>query len=257
MPESSFKKNWPKQGVKQALVPASLLTSVLDGSLLAVDVRPLVVHVLHGLASAGIERAVVVLGNGAEQLMHSIRQEHFEAMGLRVEFIHGVQITWGSSLANNIMAARAAFVGDEPILMVRSDYLFDWRLLRRMADTGSAFDRDTAAFALIDAAAETLEWVSGAHCKQFCKDGHCNALVKVLRGEGDRIARIGHRLSAYDALQAGIYVARPLIFDELAKLLSSRKFCSVADAMQALAEVGKLKHVEAGELTTVRACQGI
>ena len=248
MPESSLKKNWPKQGVKQALVPASLLTSVLDGSLLAVDVRPLVVHVLHGLASAGIERAVVVLGNGAEQLMHSIRQEHFEAMGLRVEFIHGVQITWGSSLANNIMAARAAFVGDEPILMVRSDYLFDWRLLRRMADTGSAFDRDTAAFALIDAAAETLEWVSGAHCKQFCKDGHCNALVKVLRGEGDRIARIGHRLSAYDALQAGIYVARPLIFDELAKLLSSRKFCSVADAMQALAEVGRLKYVEAGEL---------
>ena len=37
MPESSFKKNWPKQGVKQALVPASLLTSVLDGSLLAVE----------------------------------------------------------------------------------------------------------------------------------------------------------------------------------------------------------------------------
>ena len=71
---------WKRASCKQALVPASLLTSVLDGSLLSVDVRPLVVHVLHGLASAGIERAVVVLGVGAEQLVHSIQAEVFATM---------------------------------------------------------------------------------------------------------------------------------------------------------------------------------
>jgi choline kinase len=162
--------------VKQALVPASLLTSVLDGSLLAVDVRPLVVHVLHGLASAGIERAVVVLGVGAEQLVDTLKQETF-AM-LRIEFLWGVDINWGSSLANNIMAARTAFTADEPIMIVRSDYLFDWRLLRRMARC-DVLAKGTAAFALIDSAPETLEWVSGAHCKAYCKDGHCHALVKV------------------------------------------------------------------------------
>ena len=53
--------------VRQALVPASLLTSVLDGSLLSVDVLPLVMHCLHGLQAVGIERAVVVLGAGAEK----------------------------------------------------------------------------------------------------------------------------------------------------------------------------------------------
>lgn len=231
-------------GVKQALVPASLLTSVLDGSLLAVDVRPLVVHVLHGLASAGIERAVVVLGMGAEKLFDSVKQEHFE--NLKVQFIWGVEVNWGSSLANNILAAKSAFAGDEPLLIVRSDYLFDWRLLQRMARC--TFDRDVSAFALIDSEQETLEWVSGAHCKAYCKDGHCHALVKVLRGEGEMIARIGHRLSAYDALQAGIYVTKPLIFDELRRMLETRKFCSVADSMQALAEMGRLRYVEAGEL---------
>ena len=152
------------RGVKQALVPASLLTSLLDGSLLAVDVRPLVVHVLHGLESAGVERAVVVLGAGAEQLADSIKQERFGS--LKVEFIWGVEINWGSSLANNIMAARAAFAGSsEPLLIVRSDYLLDWRLLRQMARC--TFDKHTSAFALIDSAPETLEWVSGAHCKAY------------------------------------------------------------------------------------------
>ena len=216
--------------VKQALVPASLLTSVLDGSILSLDVRPLVLHVLHGLASAGIERAVVVLGAGAEQLVDALKQERFASM--KIDTVIGVDIHWGSSLANNIMAARAAFPADEPLLIVRSDYLFDWRLLRRMARC--TFDKQTSAFGLIDSAPETLEWVSGAHCKAYCQQGHCHALVKVLRGEGDRIARIGHRLSAYDALSSGIYVSKPHIFDELSSLLKGAKFATVADAMQSL-----------------------
>lgn len=96
-----------------AALPSSPARSVLDGSLLAVDVRPLVVHVLHGLAWAGITRAVVVLGVGAEKLVESVRQEEFTSMS--IEFLFGVEINWGSSLANNIMAARTAFVGDEPL----------------------------------------------------------------------------------------------------------------------------------------------
>ena len=91
---------------------------------------------------------------------------------------------------------------------------------------------DVDAFALVDTSPETLEWITGAHCKEHCKNGHCNALVKVMRGERDVVARIGHRISAYDALHAGIYVARPMIFSELARLLSSRQFCTVADSMQ-------------------------
>lgn len=226
-------------------MPASLLTSVLDGSLLAVDVRPLVVHVLLGLQAAGVERAVVVLGNGAEQIRDSITQEQFPS--LRIEFLWGISMEWGSSLANNIMAARTAFEGDRPLLIVRSDYLFDWELLHQMARV--RFDSKTEAFALIDSAQETLEWVSGAHCKAYCQNGHCNALVKVLRGTGDRIARIGHRLTAYDALQAGIYVARPSLFLELGRLLKSRQYCTVADSMQALAEAGRLRFVDTGEFS--------
>lgn len=143
------------------------------------------------------------------------------------------------------MAPCAATLPRDRRLIVRSDYLFDWRLLQRMTDC--VFAKDVEAFALIDSAQETLEWVSGAHCKAYCQDGHCHALVKVMRGSEDRIARIGHRLSAYDALQAGIYAARPSVFVELGRLLSSRTYCTVADSMQALAERGRLRYVETAD----------
>ena len=88
-------------------------------------------HVLHGLQEAGMQRAVVVLGAGAEQLQDTIKREAFSTM--HVEFLWGVEVNWGSSLANNILAARSAFANDEPVLVVRSDYLFNWQLLRRMS----------------------------------------------------------------------------------------------------------------------------
>ena len=112
---------------------------------------------LHGLAKAGIERAVVVLGVGAEQLVDSVKQENYGSM--RVEFIWGIDNNWGTSYANGIMTARSSFPGDEPLLIVRSDYLFDSRLLEKIA--GCRFTADTAAYALVDSNPETLEWVSG------------------------------------------------------------------------------------------------
>ena len=46
-----------------------------------------------------------MLGVGAEALVETLRHEHFST--LKIEFLWGVQVNWGSSLANNIMAARA------------------------------------------------------------------------------------------------------------------------------------------------------
>jgi len=232
--------------VRQALVPASLFPSMLgERELIAVDARPLVLHVLRGLEWAGVSRAVVVLGKGAEQMASAVRRERFAT--LRVELLWGDEFNWGSSLANSIMAARGAFATEgEPLLIVRSDYLYDWRLLHKMARARFAAGVD--AFALVDKAQETLEWISGAHCTAHCKNGHCHALVKVLLANDGRISRIGHRLGAYDALQAGVYAARPIIFGELAQLLRSEKFCTVADSMQALASHGRLQYIEVADL---------
>mmetsp|Transcript_13758 Transcript_13758/g.26867 ORF Transcript_13758/g.26867 Transcript_13758/m.26867 type:complete len:833 (+) Transcript_13758:196-2694(+) len=230
--------------VKQALVPASTLLSALDkGRLSHIDMRPLIIHVLRGLQRVGIERTVVALGQGANAIVESVRRHPFN---MQVDFVWGNEFAWGSALANSIMAARSAFQDNEPLLIVRSDYLFDWRLLQKMATV--RFTRDIDVFALVDTGPETLEWVSGAHCNAHCKDGHCHTLVKVLRGEGDRVATIGHRLSSYDALVAGIFACRPLIFAQLERHLNEQLYCTVADSMQEIAAVGRLRFVETGAL---------
>jgi len=108
---------------------------------------------------------------------------------------------------------------------------------------------DADVYALVDTAAATLEWVSGAHCKAHCKNGHCHTLVKVVRGDGDLVARIGHRLGHYDGLVAGVYTCRPLIFSLLERHLTERSYCTVADSMQELAAIGRLRFVDTGELS--------
>ena len=191
-----------------------------------IDVTPLLVHVLRGLRlpasrgrSSSSASAPSSRGDGeAGALPHAGR-------GVLV----GRAGQLGLVAASNIMAARSAFVANgEPLLIVRSG-LFDWRLLDRMVGTADYFAQGGVdACALVDAAPETLEWVSGAHCKAYCRDGHCRAR-QGSGGHGDRIARIGHRLNAYDALSAGIYVVRPgAFFSEMARLLSSARFITVA-----------------------------
>lgn len=110
----------PEAVVRQAVVPASLFTSLLgEHNFISVDTRPLVIHVLRGLEWAGIRRAVVVLGKGAEELETAVRLEAFEH--LRLELIWGDDFNWGTSLANSIMAARSAFAErGEPLLIVRA-----------------------------------------------------------------------------------------------------------------------------------------
>lgn len=56
------------------------------------------------------------------------------------------------------------------------------------------------ACVLVDDSRATVEWAApgGAHCKAYCKFGHCGSLVKVLKGEEGRASRIGKKLHAFD-----------------------------------------------------------
>ena len=63
----------PPVTVKRALVHAtSVLTTRNQERVLSVDMRPLVIHLLAGLERAGIERAVVTLGQEAAQVAECV-----------------------------------------------------------------------------------------------------------------------------------------------------------------------------------------
>ena len=157
--------------------------------MITVDQRPLVLHLLIGLCRAGLERAVVAVGDGAELIEAAVREAE---LPIQVSYVTVPPSLW-RNLANSILMCKAAFKTDEPLLIVRADQLYDWRVLRKIAC--APFVPGIDAFALVDPAPETLEWASGALCGPSCKHagntGRCNALVKVARGADGRAVRCG------------------------------------------------------------------
>ena len=158
-----------------------------QAQVITVDQRPLVLHLLIGLCRAGLERAVVAVGEGAELIEAAVREAE---LPMQVDYVTVPPSLW-RNLANSILMCKAAFKTDEPLLIVRADQLYDWRLLRKIVC--APFVPGIDAFALVDPAPDTLEWASGALCGPSCKHagntGRCNALVKVARGADGRAVR--------------------------------------------------------------------
>ena len=101
------------------------------------------------------------------------RQNHFPKLSgdeiARVELIEGDVLDTSTSEADVVCAFNFSyfcFKTDEPLLIVRADQLYDWRVLRKIAC--APFVPGIDAFALIDPASETLEWASGALCGPSC-----------------------------------------------------------------------------------------
>jgi len=138
------------------------------------------------------------------------------------------------------------FGPDEPFIVVMSDHLFDWRLIERM--THIQLSASTDAVVLIDDTPEMVEWACGAHCDEHCKQGHCQVLVKVQRAEKNQVANIGSRLPFFDALEAGMYVVNSRLFEVLHELLATSIYCKLCDAMQILAERGRIKYFSTAEV---------
>ena len=173
---------------------------------------------------------VVTLGHAATVMQEAIARESFTKM--TIEFVW-CEASWKRGHASNIMAARSMFEADQPLLIVMSDHVFTFSLLRTLVDVDVG--DDAGAVTLIDDTPETLEWASKDHCSAFCKNGcHVQVLVKVLKTTDGKIARIGKRLKHYDALEAGAYVATSALFDVLTTMLKDAAYCTLADAMQVL-----------------------
>ena len=232
--------------VKRALVHATSVMTTRDGErVLSVDMRPLVIHLLAGLEQAGILHAVITLGHDAAHMAECVTAYGFTEM--KIDFVY---LTLGSAvgsvwrnLANSVVAARAAFEGDAPLLIVRADHLYDSRLLRKLAAApfgpGGRFD----AYALVDATPALLRWAAATKAR--------NTWTRVALAERDRqrVIRCGSHLGAFDAVVAGeCYAATPAIFGMLSGLFSQSLATALSDAMDELVDRGRLGVVECGEL---------
>ena len=179
----------------------------------------LIDHALIGLAAAGIERAVVVLGYGAAEIVTHLAGRR-QQLAVATVLTDPVRPNGVSALA-----ARPWLAGGEALL-VMCDHLVDPALYARLARAGAGdglrlgIDRRLGH-----------RWVDPL-------DVTCVATA------GDRITAIGKGLQPHDCYDTGVFAVGPRLFEALAPLADP----SLTEGVRALIASGGARTVDCSDL---------
>ena len=154
--------------------------------------RPLILRTLETTASAGIPTLNVVLGYEADRVRAAIEQHYLP--GVTVRFTYNPD--W--HLENGVSALRARELCDgRRFALLMGDHLFESSVLQRLASLPVADDDSILA---IDGSDTDPEIAAEATKVQL---------------HGDRVVAIGKALSHWDALDTGLFIFTPALFDAL------------------------------------------
>jgi choline kinase len=182
--------------------------------------RPLVDHALLGLAEAGIARAIVVTGFGAEAV-----EAHLAGGSWPIEVLAARTPDW--RLPNGVSARAAApLAGEGPALLVMCDHLVQPELYARVREAAE----DGGLRLGIDRRLGHA-WVDPED-------------VTCVRTEGGRIVAIGKGLEPHDAYDTGVFAVGPNFFAVLESLVSP----SLTEAVALLAARGAAATVDCSDL---------
>ena len=185
--------------------------------------RPLIDHALEGLAAAGIARAVVVTGYGAEAIEAHVAAR---AWPLAVEAVRNPG--WAAPNGGSVLAG-AARVGDAPCLLAMCDHLVNPALYRRVAESGPG---------------EGLVLGVDRHLGQPFVD--LDDVTRVAT-RGDRIDAIGKGIGTYDAYDTGVFAIGPAFVATLASLHRP----SISDGVTGLAARGLARVLDCSGLVWI------
>jgi len=203
-------------GLGQRLSP---LTHYRPKPLLSVLGRPLIDYTIEAFAQTGFEALGIVLGYNGDIIRRYL--ESSTRFGIAIHCLQNGQYLRGN--ATSVYAARA-FVGDEPFVVAMADHLVSPRILRKLLARRwnthmLCVDRQTRAGpALRDA---TKVWLD--------KDG--------------RVQRIGKGLKRWHAVDVGVFLFWPRVFDHLRELQQHpREKCSITHLVRRMIAVGDDLH---------------
>ncbi len=185
--------------------------------------RPLISYVLDALIRAGIKTVNFVVGYERGRMIEQARQ--LIPAALSVSFIENRD--WQKQ--NGISLLAAADCVSRPFFLTMSDHLFDGALVGRLLDS---FEPGFLSIA-VDRKLDSIFDLEDA--------------MKV-QTRGARITNIGKNLRHYDAIDTGLFVCPVQIFDylERAKSGSRQRDCSLADAVQLMADDKKIRAIDIG-----------
>ena len=184
--------------------------------------QPLIIRTLETAAAAGLTRLNVVLGYQAERVRATI--EHHRIPGVSLRFTLNPQ--WELENGVSALAARKICCANRFMLLM-ADHLFDVDVLERLA----ALKVDPADSVLgIDTTTTDPGIVAEA--------------TKV-RMAGDRVVAIGKKLTTWDALDTGMFLFTPSLFDALEEAIEIGE-TTLSAGVQRLASAGLMRGADLG-----------
>lgn len=209
--------------VSLALIPAAGRGTRLDRPdtpkpIVDVGGNPLLVNVLQRLEKAGITRAMIVVGYGADQIIRTLTKH--PGLSLDLEFIPHPQ--WRKGLASSILAAADKI--DEPFLLTMSDHLIDGTEIRQFVEATSS---TVGHQMLVDQSPGEAIDLSRA--------------VKVhLDDAKNQVQDVSRTLDNHDAIDMGLFYFTPTIFEALTEASRRIEPASLTDGIELLAKRGEL-----------------
>jgi choline kinase len=184
--------------------------------------RPLILRTLETAAAAGVLTLNVVLGFEADRVRQTI--ERHSLPGATIRFTYNPD--W--HLENGVSALKARdLCNGRRFALLMGDHLFESSVLRRLAALKVAADDSVLAIDSGD--------VPPAIADEATK----------VRLAGDRIVAISKTLPQWDALDTGLFVFTPTLFDALEEARAAGE-TTLSAGVQRLAARGLMRGVEIG-----------
>ena len=182
---------------------------------------PLLEHVMMSSHEAGIERFVIVAGYRADLIRRWL--SHRTIAGVSVTLIENPEYHKANGVS--VLAAKAEF--NEPFLLLMSDHIFETKTASALMQQPLAEDEVILA---VDSKLDRIFDLDDA--------------TKV-RCEGNHVVEIGKHLSSYNALDTGMFLCSPALFNCLESAKKNGD-CSLSDGMRMLAQQRKLRAFDIG-----------
>jgi len=216
-----------KPAIKQAVMLMAgsgsrlrLANANLLKPLVPINGKPLVSFTLDLLAQRGIEKVFAVVGFESESLISGLRP--IVPPALEIQFIHNPD--WRKQNGVSLLAAAPYVKG--PFLLAMSDHLFQPAMIDHLLQEADPTKTNLA----IDRKLDSIFDLSDA--------------LK-LQTRGDRVIAIGKNLSQFDAIDTGLFLCSPDIFQSLRQAMQDGD-CSLADGIRVMSATGNFHLVDIG-----------
>lgn len=213
--------------VKKALIIAAGAGSRLQSAekdipkpLRVVAGLPLIKRIILLAKKAGLSEVVIVVGYEKDRIINALQKED---LGIKLQFVENPH--WQQPNGMSVLAAKPYL--KENFVLLMSDHVFDFNTLAALRQLPLQSQKAVLA---VDYKLSSV----------FDMDDATKVVVR-----NNQIEKIGKTISDYNAVDTGMFLVSPALFDALEEV-KNEKGCSLSDGIQLLANRGEMGTFDIG-----------